>query len=382
MHICFVNMPIEFYSPTSGGAVATVTMQLARQMLARGHRVTVLTPLDTNPTYEFGEVVGVRSATTEKVGLLTRAIEKVRTRHQRWDWPQFGIFARSVVETLRRLPAPDAVITHNDFVLPHLLRAAVPRSRLLVYLHNEWRSRFRSIQASLSAVHHFVSVSDYVRDWTMRHWQIRGDRISTILNGVDTEQFSPAPWFPQRPWRELRVLYVGRLDPSKGVDLAVDAVRRLRAEGRDVRFTFAGPVWWHGVHTESDPYYRQLKAATDAVGGRYLGRLDRADVPGVMREHDVVCVLSRTEDPCPLVLGEAMACGCAVVASRRGGIPEACGGAAALIEPDDSDQTAAALRRFVEDPDALPAARVRALARGRSLSWARQAQAVERIIAD
>ena len=381
MHICFVNMPIEFYSPTSGGAVATVTMQLARQLLSQGHRVTVLTPLDESAPYQVGEVVGVRSAATEKMPLLTRIVEKVRTRHQRWDWPRFGVFADSVVATLRRLPAPHAIITHNDFVLPAYLRAAVPRARLLVYLHNEWRSKFRSIQTSLAAVDHFVSVSDYVRDWTMRHWSIAGDRITTILNGVDTEQFTPAPWFPQRPWRELRVLYVGRLDPSKGVDLAVEAVRRLRAEGRDVRFTFAGPVWWHGVDTEADPYYRQLKAATDAVGGQYLGRLDRERVPGVMREHDVVCVLSRTEDPCPLVLSEAMACGCAVVASRRGGIPEACGEAATLVEPDNADQVASALRDFVEDPAALPAARRRAFERGRTLSWAKQAQAVERLIA-
>ncbi len=381
MHYCFLNMAIEFYSPVSGGAISTIIRNMARELIDRGHRVTVLTRTNEDPVHDVGEVVPLAFDGSAVRGRLRRVVAILNQKLHGWEWTEYGAYRRAYAAALRALPAPpDVVVVFNDFVSSRYIKQVCPGARTIVWLQNECRSR--GGPAGLTNwTDRFVTCSDYIRNWTMRHWHLTADRITTILNGVDTVQFTPAPWFPRRPWPELRVLYVGRLDPSKGVDLAVEAVRRLRAEGRDVRFTFAGPVWWHGVETETDPYYRQLKAATDAVGGQYLGRLDREQVPGVMREHDVVCVLSRSEDPCPLVLSEAMACGCAVIGSRRGGIPEACGKGATLVEPDNADQVAAALRDFVEDPDALLDARRRAFARGRTLSWAEQAQTVERLAA-
>ena len=63
-----------------------------------------------------------------------------------------------------------------------------------------------------------------------------------------------------------------------------------------------------------------------------------------------VAVPSRTEGY-GLVALEAMACGAAVLASNSGALPEACEGAAVLIDPSDVDQWAFALLRVARDQD-------------------------------
>ena len=57
MHVCLINMPIEYYSPVSGGAISTIMMHTARELLERGHRVSVLTPVNADPVYGIGKVI-------------------------------------------------------------------------------------------------------------------------------------------------------------------------------------------------------------------------------------------------------------------------------------------------------------------------------------
>ena len=94
-----------------------------------------------------------------------------------------------------------------------------------------------------------------------------------------------------------------------------------------ISLTVAGGLWFYGHGDEmNDPYFRLLKSKMDAAEASCLGHVVRAEVPELIRDHDVVCVLSRSQEPFSLVALEAMASGCAVIASNRGGLPEACGG--------------------------------------------------------
>ena len=60
MHICFLNMPIEYYSPICGGAIATCIMEQAKLLIARGHKVSVLTRTEKGETYAVGEVIPIQ----------------------------------------------------------------------------------------------------------------------------------------------------------------------------------------------------------------------------------------------------------------------------------------------------------------------------------
>jgi len=380
MHYCFVNMPIEYYSPVSGGAISTVIMNVTRELLARGHKVTVLTIVNEDEVYQVGEVEPIEARRRDDLHFLQRRISSLRQRLSRWDWPYFEYYLRSVGEKLSRLsPAPDAVVVCNDLVSPSAIKRILPRSKVIVWLHNEWRTRF-DMAETIRNTDLFVTCSEYVRQWTLKEYGIAPDQIVVGRNGVDLDFFSPARDYLEAR-TPVRVLFLGRIDPNKGPDIAADAVAALRAEGLPVSLTVAGGLWFYGHGNEmEDPFFRTLKGKMEAAGAEYAGHVPRARVPDLIRRHDIACVLSRSTEPFGLVALEAMACGCAVVASNRGGLPEASGGAALEVDPDDFGAVLAALRSLVADPAVLRSAKQRAVARAGIQSWADCAQVFERAV--
>jgi glycosyltransferase involved in cell wall biosynthesis len=76
---------------------------------------------------------------------------------------------------------------------------------------------------------------------------------------------------------------------------------------------------------------------------------------------------------------EAMACGTPVVASDRTALPETCGDAAVLVDPDDTAAFSAALERVLDDEALRSRLREAGLARARSLTWDRTAGEVDAV---
>lgn len=137
------------------------------------------------------------------------------------------------------------------------------------------------------------------------------------------------------------MLYVGNLHPRKNLPAAVDAVRGARRRCpalADHRFVVAGATWWG---SEAHP-----GGADDWV--RFLGRVSDDDRHLLVHAAEALIYPSRFEGfglP-PL---EAMARGTPVVASNATSIPEVCGDAALLVDPDDIDGMADALVRATTD---------------------------------
>jgi len=88
----------------------------------------------------------------------------------------------------------------------------------------------------------------------------------------------------------------------------------------------------------------------------------------------VACVLSRWDDPFPLVVLEAMASGCAVIGSTRGGIPEAAGDAGVLVPDDDPAAVTGVLRRLLETPGLLRELQRRGRTHAEAMTWAMPAE--------
>lgn len=381
MRIALLNLPSEFYSPVSGGAIATVIMQHAAELIRRGHDVSVLTGVDDEAVYPVGRVFSWRGATKFNLNWVQRRLTELRRRVTQWDWEFYEYHLAGCRRALAELrPAPEVVIVHNDLMAPWYLRRLLPEARIVLWLHNEQVSHWPRAAEALREVDQFVTVSEYLREWTMRTHGLTADQVTTILNGVDLEQFTPAAE-RESGAGPVRVFCLGRIDPNKGADLAADAVATLQREGVAVSFSVAGPQWWHGGAWE-DPYFVELKAKLAGVGGEYLGHVARAALPALLRQQDVVCVLSRSQEPFGLVALEAMASGCAVVASRRGGLPEACDGAAQLVNPDEPEEIAAALRTLATQPAALTASKQRGVERARRAAWTHAVDALEAIMGE
>ena len=381
MHIAFLNMPIEYYSPTSGGAVATIIMQTAKELLARGHQVSVLTPTNDDPIYPIGKVVPLAARQRDQLTLSQRALSRLRHKAAAWDYAYYEYYLASFRRALAQLtPAPEVVICFNDLVSPKYIQDVLPYAKVLVNLQNEQGTRQSDLRETIAAVHTFVACSRHIRDWTQNKYGVPDDKLAVINNGIDLEAFHPRPGFLE-PNPCLKVLFIGRIDRNKGPDIAADAVAVLQREGLPIHLTVAGGLWFYGHGNEmADPFFRELKEKMEAVEADYRGHVTRPNVPALVRSQDVVCVLSRTNDPNPLVCLEGMASGCAVIGAKRGGIPDAFGEAGILVDSDDFEAVVGHLRRLATDTRALKQQKESSVARAAQASWAKNVDRLESVM--
>ena len=165
------------------------------------------------------------------------------------------------------------------------------------------------------------------------------------------------------------VLAVGRLAEQKDFASLIDAARQ---------WTDLDPVPLLAI-AGSGPLAESLAERAAPLGPevRFLG--PRPDVPVLLAAAGVFVLPSRWEGQ-PLILQEALAAGCPIVASRAGGIPDLTGqDAALLVPPGDVDALAAAIRRVLTDP-AL-AQRLAAAARERAQVLPSQDAAIDAALA-
>jgi phosphatidylinositol alpha-mannosyltransferase len=197
-------------------------------------------------------------------------------------------------------------------------------------------------------------------------------RTAVIPNGVDLSRFHPAARAPAAGdpgTRRLEVLFVGRFgEPRKGLAVLVEAARRLRSAGRDVGVTVVG----------AGPAERFAASARDA-GLRFEGRLPDEELALRLARADVFCAPSLGGESFGMVLVEAMAAGCPVVASDIPGYAEAARGAGLLFRPGRPDALADALLRVAGDPPLRARLGERGRARAETLGWSHVAQRVLRI---
>ena len=157
-------------------------------------------------------------------------------------------------------------------------------------------------------------------------WYYRAEpgKVCVVPAGVDTALFRPGDRAEARalldlPQKEPTILFVGRIDPIKGIDVLVDALCGLRREmwlTAPPRLLLVG-----GAAGEPGLEAVTARAAAHSLLDRidFVGSVLHDDLPNYYRAADVVAVPSFYES-FGLVAVEAMACGTPVVASRAGGL--------------------------------------------------------------
>lgn len=207
----------------------------------------------------------------------------------------------AAVEYGRRLGCPVVISVHGHDV------REIPRA------NPRWRGLVARALARAAAV--IVSSGD-VRE-RVRALGVEEERIHAIPQGVDCRLFTTGPGRPGRggPWR---ILYVGRHDRRKGLDVLLEAMHRLRQDGRDLQLRLVGGSPVSGTAEE---YRRKVDALALADCVEFVEEQPHEAIPGFMAEADLF-VLPSFYDSFGIVVAEAMACGLPVVATRCGGPEE------------------------------------------------------------
>ncbi len=184
---------------------------------------------------------------------------------------------------------------------------------------------------------------------------VAGVPTLTLFNGVDLTRFpEPAAVRERGP---VRILFLGRHEPRKGLLVLLEAFEQVRAprDGLELWIASVGPLTG------------ELKRRYPATRSRHwLGQLSDEEVAARLVAADVLCAPSLSGESFGLVVLEALAARTAVVASDLPGYRFAAGGHALLVPPGDPRSLAAALEQAVvgaasstgaSDPAALDAAR-------------------------
>ncbi len=213
-----------------------------------------------------------------------------------------------------------------------------------------------------------VTVSEFSRRELLELGGLDPTRVAVIPGGVG-DQFTPEPDARavarrlglNRPY----VLTLATADARKNLPALGPAAAALDTHG--IELVWAG---------DTRSYFSELRGVT---GLRRLGYVAEGDLPGLYRGALAFVLPSRYEG-FGLTCLEAMACGTPVVAANRAALPETCGDAALLVDPDDPDGIAAAVVRAATEAPVRSALREAGLRRARRYDWQQTALRADELL--
>lgn len=326
---------------TKEGGVETFVWELSRHLARRGHDVAVI----------------------GGAGKISREVPGVRVLRfpfvDRMAWRELGPLRRHIeltklLERMSIVPSalpnalalrPDIVHIHKpyDFMIGPLMHAA--GARVVYHGHGE---DFFPFDVPLSrTADAMLSCSGYNAETVAGHY---GPLPEVVFNGFDACLFrpqAPDPGFRARYLQpdEQAIVLVGRLQPWKGIQFAIEALRSL-VPRRKLRLLIGG----------AGTYRRALERQVAGMGlaGQvtFLGNVPHEDVPRLYAIAAVVIGTSFTSETFGMALTEALACERPVVASDWAGFREVVlDGCTGLVVPaQNGPALAAAIERVLDDP--------------------------------
>jgi glycosyltransferase involved in cell wall biosynthesis len=163
-------------------------------------------------------------------------------------------------------------------------------------------------------------------------------RASVIGNPYNTSLFRIVPGVPRR----RAIAFLGRLVSDKGADLLLQAFAALQPT--DWRLSVIG----NGPERAALERLCAELGVSDSVDFR--GALQGEALVQTLNQHEILVVPSRWREPFGVVALEGLACGCVVLASDGGGLPDAVGTAGMLFRRGDQADLQAQLGRLLSDP--------------------------------
>jgi glycosyltransferase involved in cell wall biosynthesis len=316
------------------------------------------------------EVIPRLSALAPQCYLVVQPPPGARRRAPAQAWEQLVLPARAAKAgaSLVFSPANLAPLAWPRNVLVVHDAAVLRQPEAYSRMYRAWHRHFGLTCARRALA--VITVSEFSRRELTELAGLNPDKLVVIPGGV-SERFGPGGEHDRvtgklglaRPY----VLTVATDDRRKNLPVLARAAAALDKLGVDLA--------WAG---DSRPYFAQ---ATAAAGVRPLGYIDDGDLPGLYRGA-LAFVLPSSYEGFGLTCLEAMACGVPVVAADRAALPETCGDAALLVDPDDPVAVADSVVRAATEPELRERLRHAGFRRAAEFTWERAVRETHELLSN
>ncbi len=381
MNICFIS---QEYPPDSGwGGIGTYVYMISHALAEQGHHVDVI----ARATHSDGETEWVNgnlhihrvwgkvySFLRTNVWNLYRYFPSTMERPLGWGYGAYKKLQQLLQQReLDIVEAPehnaDAFIyaLSRKLRITHLSKDGNKRTKLIVKLHMpmlyHWKindfpitrdiklfnmlERWTTIQADC-----VTSPSRSLAEIVSKLWSFPLEKIHILPYPINHNLFTPDSSCQAIP---ATVLFVGRLEPRKGIDVLVEAFKKVLEHCPQTKLRLVGGDHIYFVDGKQHVFTEDLqkKVQRDHLQSsvEFVGKVDLTKLPRYYQA-GTICVVPSRFDNLPNVCLEAMACGKPVVASICGGLPEMIedGVHGLLVPPEDSQQLSEALITLLKNP--------------------------------
>jgi glycosyltransferase involved in cell wall biosynthesis len=330
MNICLISQ--EYPPDTNWGGIATYTQVLARQLVAMGQRVHVVTLVEKDEyvTDDMGVTVHRVSRTPkspfdpaalEELGGLNhgllyfsqRVYEEIREIHDKEtiDVIEAPETCAQALLTFKRLKGVKTVTRcHTPFFWVRHLNAMEDNTDHLV------RDALEKMQTECSTV--VSSPTHAMANVVSKQWRI--DNIDVIPNFFNLKTYTPdLSVYEQHLEGKDYILFFGRLEYRKGMHVLVEALPEILDKESGTNIAFIGSDSIYNSVSMKSFMLEKLKGYEDRV--TFIENIPHAALYPIIEKSRFVVLPSLWEN-FPYVCLEAMSLGKAVVASDSGGFPE------------------------------------------------------------
>lgn len=330
-------LTLNYEFPPLGGGAAPVTEELAANLCERGHTVDVVTmAYDDLPREEERRGATVyrvpamrssksRSAPHEMMSYLPGGFLKARQLLSENEYDavhsHFIVPTGSIAYVLDELyDVPYHVTAHGSDVPGY-------NPDRFTALHRVVQPVWKRVSANAETV---VAPSQHLADMIT---SVDGTVPTRVIpNGFEYEQFDHETETAER------ILVTSRLFERKGIQYFLRALAECEPD-------------WEVVVTGEGPYRERLEYLASSLETEvsFPGWVSRGRLEELL-ETSAIYVFPSSHENCPVALQEAMAAGCAILASENGGTGEVIGDAGLVTDPRDVTEFAAKLQRLIGSP--------------------------------
>ena len=324
--LSFHGCPVARLGEKDTGGMNVYVLQMARELAAKGHNVDVFTRchdlLDDRVVelcegarvvhLEAGPPAESKQTLFQHIPeFVDNLLDFVRSEDQRYDLihSHYWLSGRIGMEMSRLWDVPHLTTFHTLALAKLRAHPAEDEAEMRLSVEGE----------VMDAVDGVVVSTEQESEDLRRLYGLSSERVHVVTPGVDLDLFRPGDRALARERLGLTdepvILYVGRIEPLKGLDVLLEAVPMLDAYRSRLLIVGGTP----GRDAELERLRRRTHELGIAERVTFTGALKQTDLPDYYRAADVFVLPSYSES-FGLVALEAMACATPVVASRVGGL--------------------------------------------------------------